>query len=108
MFQPILTAMTNWETEIFNYFDHPITNAYTEALNGLIKMVNRTGRGYSFEALRAKILYTEGLKKIRRPRFERHFVADPGVAYQMAPAEAEPIFGVPLSILTELVVNGRI
>lgn len=28
-FKPIVTAMRNWETEVFNYFDHPITNAYT-------------------------------------------------------------------------------
>jgi hypothetical protein len=60
--------MTNWETEIFNYFDHPITNAYTEALNGLIR---RMGRGYSFEALRAKILFTEGVHKVKMPKYHR-------------------------------------
>lgn len=59
-FQPILTAFENWHDEIFAYFDHPITNAYTESLNSLIRVINRNGRGYSFEALRAKVLYTEG------------------------------------------------
>jgi hypothetical protein len=29
------------------------------------------GRGYSFEALRAKILYTEGFHKVERPKWER-------------------------------------
>jgi transposase len=29
------------------------------------------GRGYSFEALRAKRLFTEGLHKVERPKFER-------------------------------------
>lgn len=62
-FKPIVTAMKNWETEVFNYFDHPITNAYTESLNSLIRVVNRLGRGYSFDALRAKILFTEGFPK---------------------------------------------
>src|SRR5216110_2857560 len=42
-FQPLLTAMSNWHKEIFNYFDHPVTNAYTEALNGLLRQVARTG-----------------------------------------------------------------
>ncbi|WP_088834383.1 ISL3 family transposase [Paenibacillus tyrfis] len=62
-FKPIVTAMKNWENEVFNYFDHPITNAYTESLNSLIRVVNRLGRGYSFDALRAKILFTEGFPK---------------------------------------------
>ena len=35
--------------------------------------MNRPGRGYSFEALRAKILFTEGAHKhkLSRPKFER-------------------------------------
>jgi len=33
--------------------------------------MNRVGRGYSFEALRAQMLYTEGLHKVERPKFER-------------------------------------
>ena len=44
-------------------FEHPVTNAYTESLNSLIRVMNRPGRGYSFEALRAKILFTEGAHK---------------------------------------------
>lgn len=55
-FKPIMTAVTNWEGEIFAYWDHPYTNAATEALNGLTKMMNRMGRGYSFEVLRSKLL----------------------------------------------------
>lgn len=53
------------------YFDHPVTNAYTESLNNLIRVMNRLGRGYSFEALRAKILFTEGVCKIKKPKFQR-------------------------------------
>ena len=37
-FQPLLTAMGNWHDEIFAYFTVPgasVTNATTEALNGL-------------------------------------------------------------------------
>ncbi|HHA1618107.1 TPA: ISL3 family transposase, partial [Enterobacter cloacae] len=70
-FDPLIKAMGNWHDDIFAYFDHPITNAYTESLNNLIRVVNRVGRGYSFEALRAKILFTEGFQKIKKPRYQR-------------------------------------
>ncbi|GMX64911.1 hypothetical protein Elgi_41800 [Paenibacillus elgii] len=64
-FKPIVTAMKNWEEEVFNYFDHPVTNAYTESVNNLIRLANRIGKGYSFEALKAKILFTEGIRKTK-------------------------------------------
>jgi transposase len=71
-FQPIVTAMANWEREIFAYFSHHrVTNAYTEALNGVVKVANRTGRGYSFEAIRARLLFGEGLHKRNRPGYEK-------------------------------------
>ncbi len=70
-FDPLTKAMKGWENEIFAYFDHRITNAYTESLNSLIRVINRLGRGYSFEALRAKILFTEGLVKKRKPKYQR-------------------------------------
>ncbi|MFD0677029.1 MULTISPECIES: transposase [unclassified Paenibacillus] len=48
--------MANWEEEVFAYFDHRITNAYTESLNGLIRVINRLGRGYSFEKPASSLL----------------------------------------------------
>lgn len=42
---------------IFNYFDLNITNAFTEAKNGILKLANRMGRGYSFEIIRGRYLY---------------------------------------------------
>lgn len=65
-FQPLLTAMGNWREEIFAYFNHRYTNATAEALNGLIKAANRTGRGYSFRTLRAKMLLSKGVQKTRQ------------------------------------------
>ena len=72
-FEPLTKAFQNWMPEILTYFEHPITNAYTESLNNLIRVMNRLGRGYSFEALRAKILFAEGAFKRTnsRPKFER-------------------------------------
>jgi transposase len=67
-FETLTKSMTNWEEEIFNYFNVRITNAYTESLNRLIKTMNHIGRGYSFEALRAKILFTQGYRKVKKKR----------------------------------------
>lgn len=75
-FKDLLTALKNWEAEIFAYFDHQITNAYTESLNGLIRVMNRMGRGYSFDALRAKILFTEGVQKVRKPNYRKQEFRD--------------------------------
>lgn len=55
-FKELLSATKNWREPIFNYFDRRITNAFTEAMNGLIKITNRNGRGYSFPVLRARML----------------------------------------------------
>ena len=67
-FDDLIKAMNNWEEEVFNYFNYPITNAYTESLNRLIKTMNHVGRGYSFEALRAKILFTQGYRKVKKKK----------------------------------------
>lgn len=57
-------AMRNWREEIFNYFEGRVTNAYTEAINGIARIVNRAGRGYSFEVLRAKMLLNHANHKM--------------------------------------------
>src|SRR3546814_2573618 len=49
--------MTYFET------DMPVTNAYTESINRLAKDKNREGRGYSFEVMRARMIYTTKHKK---------------------------------------------
>lgn len=72
-FSDIIRAWGNWQPYILGYFEHPVTNAYTESLNNLVRCLSRLGRGYSFEALRAKILFTEGVHahKQKRPKFEK-------------------------------------
>lgn len=59
-FSDAIRAIDNWHEEIFNWWDYPYTNAVTESLNNSIKGTFRNGRGYSFEVLRAKLLYTKG------------------------------------------------
>ncbi|EEY94026.1 transposase [Acinetobacter junii SH205] len=57
-FLPLYRAIKNWRKDILSYFDHRVTNAYTEALNGVAKTYNHSGRGYSFEVLRARVLFS--------------------------------------------------
>jgi transposase len=56
-FEALTTALSNWMPEILNGFDYPVTNAYTESINRYAKDVQRMGRGYSFDVVRAKMLY---------------------------------------------------
>ncbi|CAO3425865.1 hypothetical protein [Azospirillum endophyticum] len=112
-FQPLITAITNWEAEVFAYFRHPITNAVTECMNGLIRLGSYAGRGFSFEALRAKILLKYSEKRVPRPKFDKApaFPALTGrtVTFYRIPlpsreeASRWPMFGVGLDKLADLV-----
>ena len=53
-FSDLIKAWRNWQPYILAYFDHPVTNAYTESLNSLIRVMNRLGRGYSWENPRCR------------------------------------------------------
>lgn len=65
-FKKLVKTVHNHYEDIFAYWDapFPITNAYTEGLNGLIKMSNRLGRGYSYDIIRAKTLYSAEARKV--------------------------------------------
>ena len=67
-FRSLARTVRDHYADIFAYWDSPaqITNAYTESLNGLIKIANCNGRGYSFEILRAKALYAKEARKVGR------------------------------------------
>jgi transposase len=67
----VTRALGNWHKEIFAYFDYPVTNAYTEAMNSVIRHVDRMGRSYSFETIRAKMLYTKSIHKTQRPKMDK-------------------------------------
>lgn len=112
-FRPLTTAVENWQDEIFAYFDHRLTNAYTESLNSLIRLINRVGRGYSFESLRAKILFTEGVQKVKRPPFVRRGSPEKGkkmISFITDAVIAEPLeassYGSAISTLWRLLDQG--
>lgn len=56
-FKEAFNALITRKEHILNYFDTQVTNAYTESINRLAKTINRMGRGYSLEVVRAKMLY---------------------------------------------------
>lgn len=115
-FFPLTRAVNNWMPEIMAYFDHPVTNAYTESLNNLIRVMNRLGRGYSFEALRAKILFTEGVCKVRKPKFQKPAQQQERMVYScMFPDESstqetgtEINYGADISTLVRMIEEGRL
>jgi transposase len=66
---PLMLATERWGDAIFNFFTYRVTAGYTESLNGLMKLLARQGRGFSFEVIRAKALLTGGLRKCCRPAY---------------------------------------
>ncbi len=60
-FNDLVKTVSNNYDDIFAYWDAPfsITNAYTDGHNGLIKVADKLGRGYSFEVIRARLLYNK-------------------------------------------------
>lgn len=62
-FLALQVALRNWWTEIFNYYEKPVSNDYTESVNNVTRFINRMGRGYSFEVLRARLLYDDNAVK---------------------------------------------
>ena len=80
-FKPIPVAWRTWRPCILNHFDDArLTNAFTESMNAKIRKKYRDGHGYSFEALRAKVLFSDQLQKrvkvqqqtkVKRKRFNK-------------------------------------
>ena len=107
-FHDLIRAFTNWQPFILNYFGNPVTDAYTESLNSLIRVMNRLGRGYSFEALRAKILFTEGIhsRKQARPKFERKRAPEPVEMGRALPDDAMG-YGLPPGHFGKAVLTPR-
>jgi hypothetical protein len=71
-FKAVAETINNCKQEVFNYFLHRYTNAFTESINNVIKKVEKVGVGYSLDVLRAKVLY--GTTATKRPKWgESHF-----------------------------------
>jgi transposase len=102
-FHDLLTATRNWREPIFNYFDHRVTNAYTEAINGLIKITNRNGRGYSFNVLRAKMLLNRAALSFQRPKYQTK-----GAGPVAGSRELPKIWGIDIATLMQQIESGHL
>ena len=101
----VISAIKRCHKEVFNYFECRITNAFTEGgMNRYIRDIHRDGRGYSFEVLRAKILYKPELHKWKKPPFAKLVRTKTGFALENRAPDALPRYtwGVNLSTLAML------
>ena len=99
VWKDLVSAISGWHEEMLTYFetDIPITNAFTESINRLAKDKNRDGRGYSFEVMRARMLYTTKHKKKVPQTKESPFLGKATMTYSMGLPEPEKNYGVDLS-----------
>lgn len=67
VWEKVAGTVGRWHGPIFNYFtmDKRITNAFTESANRKMKDLNRSARGMSFDAFRAKVLFGAQHKIVR-------------------------------------------
>ena len=116
-FRGLRKTMNNWKDSVFNYFDYPTTNARTEATNGLIKLIKKVGRGYSYERLRAKALYglyTPKLPKVGEEERQRIYKQDrignifEGWSFFDDDNIADERFGVSIPTLISLFEKGEL
>lgn len=65
-FRGLAEAVHCYDEEIFAYWDSPcpILHGYIEGLSGLTKVAGRMGRGYSYEIIRAKMLYDQDSRQV--------------------------------------------
>ena len=63
-YQDCATTLQNWSKSIFNTFDYPYTNGFTEGCNNKIKVLKRNAYGYhNFDRFRKRILHMFNYKK---------------------------------------------
>nr|WP_246753250.1 ISL3 family transposase [Methylobacterium organophilum] len=52
-----------WMPMVLAYFEEPYTTGYVESVNRFLDDLQRDGRGYSFEVIRAKLMLAEKLER---------------------------------------------
>ena len=63
-YQDCAATLQNWAKSIFNTFDYPYTNGFTEGCNNKIKVLKRNAYGYrNFNRFRKRILHMFNYKK---------------------------------------------
>ena len=92
-FRAVTLAASNSREIILNYFEHRYTNAFTEAANGISKLLQRTGRGYGFEVMRVKLLYGKRGQKVDLSDYDTDNASERGsgaLGYSRVSASYQP------------------
>lgn len=55
--------MRNWGQYVFNYFDYPFMNAFTESMNRKVKDNKRNTLGCSFKTAQGKAIFGHFIRK---------------------------------------------
>ena len=99
----------------YNYFNHPVYQCLYGKPEQSYPSYEPTGTGYSFEALRAKILFAEGAFKTEqiRPKFNRRqsglgsrsraFVQRDSFNLYFGRSESVKNYGVDISTLADMI-----
>lgn len=61
-FEDAVGAMRKWWNDIFNYFNFPLPAGYLVKILQLAKGISHMGRGYSFDVVRAQLLFDDAPK----------------------------------------------
>lgn len=70
-----LLTIERWGDQIFAYFRHRYTGGFVEAANDIGRVIDRQGRGYSFDVLRARLLYGQQVRQ-RKERTRKRAIPD--------------------------------
>jgi transposase len=119
-FKQCINLLTHWRKEILNFYDHRVSNGFTESMNKKINDIERAGRGYAFEVIRAKLLFNEKprmktqksiTRKIRQETRALYFAggsASNQKIYETVIIEATIEFGPHIPTLIEMITKKEI
>jgi transposase len=95
-FADFLGTIDHWHSQIFAYFDHRYTGGFVESANALARSVDRSGRGYSYTVLRARLLYGQHLLRQTKRRSPAPADVQGDVAARLLPLDATTSVASPL------------
>ncbi len=107
-YEPVAGMVDRHHGDIFNYFDCPVTNGCTEAMNDVMKAMNRLGRGYSFEILRASSLFYRVMRESGTIVTHTGETKDISKPVSTMGDRIEKSYGTPISTLESLAENDEL
>lgn len=105
-FKAVRDTIDRWNREIFNYFDYRITNAFVEGINSTIRAIEKQGRGYTFEVLRAKVMFFIN-HKVDKPSYGQNVFYDMRFGgFDLFNNDEPKDYGVPFKAIIKAINEG--